>query len=694
MIEDARRLCVRSPILFRMLTRRQIVYSKNTRYGVDDGIMFKTLTTSTGIKNIIRLSAAYYNSLPQLEESQQKLRIPSEIRPRFLQMLVLLLALLNDDDLNELQEFLEVTYGIAATREHIELLILKVLPLSSINSKIFLNALVQAFEGPLIKPSPHLEDQSMIWNTFIARLLQKGYILPGTLENLGCIDQSWVIKWPEKGFKDTQIFKNMQYSGSSRTINEIPPVNLNPDVIMGSEITVILSNNRNYVISTSDVENIIRMTPGRYSVTEAAQGGRSFNLDVTDIWVNQPLFRAITEINSILGLVKSIIPTTPKNQLVRRMGTFLSTGAFRSDSRKYDDASMPALRGCGRLTYHAGTLNGHFVAMTYKVDGRKISRQELIRLFYNDNNKMEATIKLIEATVQSAFEGKKVDESIHKAVYRLQQVLVNIGKMRSEAQRRLTAMIAYDASLASEPVSKVLYQAGSNESQLAEWNEYRAWHNGFENVLYVDCHRTTVEEVVWQGETVALNFQGIPTRYFATPLKKMLDHEKWEEIKANDEVLLCGHYLLVVERSDEVFRPSTPATDRSSPTDSTTTSNSSSTGRRSASWHDERNRESLRVPHHLRPGSRLGDREGMIPVPSGQHGPQQRQPHPHPQRQGQMPRRPLMAPPHTPPWPIPEEIPLDMVVNWLKVTGVEARAGMRRGQNRRATVRLTRTLIR
>lgn len=41
MIEDARRLCIRSPSLFRMSTRRLIVASKNTRYGVDDSMMFK-----------------------------------------------------------------------------------------------------------------------------------------------------------------------------------------------------------------------------------------------------------------------------------------------------------------------------------------------------------------------------------------------------------------------------------------------------------------------------------------------------------------------------------------------------------------------------------------------------------------------------------------------------------------------------
>jgi hypothetical protein len=63
MIEDARRLCARSPILFRMATRQKIINSKNTRYGVDQGRFFQTLTTSKGIKEIISLSASYYNSL-------------------------------------------------------------------------------------------------------------------------------------------------------------------------------------------------------------------------------------------------------------------------------------------------------------------------------------------------------------------------------------------------------------------------------------------------------------------------------------------------------------------------------------------------------------------------------------------------------------------------------------------------------
>jgi hypothetical protein len=85
---------------------------------------------------------------------------------------------------------LEETYGIKVNRQHLELLILKVLPFSSINSKILLKALVSGFERPLVKLSPLRSDQPMVWSAFIGSLLQQGYILPGTIDQLGGFDQS------------------------------------------------------------------------------------------------------------------------------------------------------------------------------------------------------------------------------------------------------------------------------------------------------------------------------------------------------------------------------------------------------------------------------------------------------------------------------------------------------------------------
>ena len=53
MIEDARRLCLRSPILFRMSTRPRIINSKITRHGVDRKEMFRTLTVSCNFLQLL-----------------------------------------------------------------------------------------------------------------------------------------------------------------------------------------------------------------------------------------------------------------------------------------------------------------------------------------------------------------------------------------------------------------------------------------------------------------------------------------------------------------------------------------------------------------------------------------------------------------------------------------------------------------
>lgn len=214
MIENARRLAIRSPTLFRMSTRQRIIQSRDTRYGVDHGTMFQTLTTSGGIKDIISRSAAYYNSLasPGGVDNAQRL-----VRPKFLQMLTLLLSLLNDIDLKALKSFLESTYGIKADRHNIELLILKVLPLMSINSKIFIRDMVNTVEQ---RQYPRLPESSKdVWETFVSRLPGAGYILPGYTEQMGERGQSWIVKYDD--FKDSFVFNNLQFNGEFRTANEV-----------------------------------------------------------------------------------------------------------------------------------------------------------------------------------------------------------------------------------------------------------------------------------------------------------------------------------------------------------------------------------------------------------------------------------------------------------------------------------------
>jgi hypothetical protein len=156
-----------------MSSRALIANSKNTRYGVDYGTQFVTLTTSEGIRQLVDKSSEFFLSLEDAKTEQD------EIRPKFLQMQVLLLAFLNNEDLKLVKKVLETTFHIPGDRSNLELLIMKVLPLSSINPEVFLEGLYAAYkpDEPLPK-SFDLRLQPGLWDSLQLELAEKGYVIP------------------------------------------------------------------------------------------------------------------------------------------------------------------------------------------------------------------------------------------------------------------------------------------------------------------------------------------------------------------------------------------------------------------------------------------------------------------------------------------------------------------------------------
>jgi hypothetical protein len=571
---------------------------------------------------------------------------------------------------------LQVTYGIKADRQHLELLILKVLPLSSINSKIFLHSLVAAVGGPLTRPSHHLADQQHIWRLFVGNLLDNGYILPGNIHEVGGNDHSWVVNWPENGgFKDTSIFRHMQYAGVSRTINEIPRVDLNSETTVGAELNVKLANGGQYIVAASDHENIVRMSPGRYSVTESYHGGGSFGLEIGDVWVNQPLFRAIGAANDMLSLVKSIMPH--RSQALIRFKRVFNPGGTH-----YDESNLAEVRGCGRLTYHVARLNGHNMAVTYKIDGRAIGRRELLRLFQADLNKIDAMSRAIQTAVVSLYDGKRTSPQVSKTIARLQREQGEITNHTNEAERRKLVMNEYPAALPTEPVTRVLHQVGASDTQVNVWRDYRAWHLGRDNVLCIESERRIVHQCVWQEDTLIVTFHEVPMRFFVTPLAPVDDALKHEELREGDTVLLCGLYLVVLEPTEESYAPNgvrpIPAP---------------------APAPVERD---LRVPQPLRmrmPEQALHFHDGLPELEARERGAfglrydghgfaaedTRRRPAQQRQERKQQPQQQQGK----------EVVSLEMVVNWLRVTGVETAGQPRvRGALRQSRPGVTRSYVR
>ncbi|KAL9607950.1 MAG: hypothetical protein Q9167_007188 [Letrouitia subvulpina] len=532
MIEDARRLCARSPILFRMSTRTRIISSKNTRYGVDHGPMFRTLTTSRGIREIISLSASYFNSLDSTDS--KKATAQSLIRPRFLQMIVLLLSLLNNDDLTEIKDFLESTYGLKSDRRSLELCILKVVPLLSINSKVFLKSLVPAIEGfPL--GSDCAEYDSHNWNIVVKRILEDGYLLPGTIADLGRQSLSWIVKWSEQGFKSTAVFNNLQYSGRLRTMNDIPPIELNPNGNL-NEVTVIMTDDSKWVINAEDLEKVTCLTPGAYPVQEATPIKRSFDLNIHETWINGELYKAIQMTNSIIGRVNAWLAGPTRSNMKSRL--------LKKHSIKPD--FLNEMLGSGRLTKNVALLRQQTLAVAYKVEGRKINRIDAVRNMARDIRLLSGHINLIDARWGG------VDHKVFSQERKeLRQALESIrGQVNLADQRR--ANLQQDVDLSDEPVAKCLYPEGSSNYATPLWHEYTAWCHEDTGFLNIEAKQTTVADVKWlSDEVIELTLRNQPSKIFATPLKPVPEGYRHDEIRINDVVSLMGQYVAISEPDED-----------------------------------------------------------------------------------------------------------------------------------------------
>lgn len=485
--------------------------------------MFQTLTTSKGIKEIISLSASYYTSLDPSGEGDSAQKF---IRPRFLQIIVLLLSLLNEDDLEEISEFLEATYKLKADRRHLELLFLKVIPLLSINSKVFLDAL-PAFGGFPLK-SDEEYTRSHDWNVFIQRILEEGYLLPGTVADLGRDNLSWIVKWPEDGFKSTNVFRNLQYVGRLRTMNDIRPIEFHPESSL-TELTVILTNGNKYIIGATDLEQITCLTHGTYTIKEAGPGGKRFDLIIEEDPINSELHCAIKSINSIIYQLNAHLA----NANSRKNGTIKGRVLGRSMSKSF----LNEFKGSGKLTKNRAWLNNDVLATAYKVAGRKITRIDSVRNMTRDLLQLQRLIKYIEFRFAYNYIYKdQALESVKDLVGRADTIRHAVG----------------DADeMSDEPIARCLYPGGIEVTEKSLWSNYTAWYKQLtvdHGLLHIEGRTATVSKVSWLSDVnIEVSLSGHAIKYFVTPLQPVEERFRDDEVQVDDIAILAGRYMIIAE---------------------------------------------------------------------------------------------------------------------------------------------------
>ena len=458
-IEDARRLFIRSPILQRVQPRLVIQKSANTRYGVNTGKMFHTQTTSRAIAELIRQGVSYYSSLSSSGVARSK------VKGRFMQAVIFLVSLLNDKDLAGLKDPLEKSYDIKADRQSIELTILKVLPLESVGPYTFLTGVLSAFYGQRVEVRDEDANKASAWDEFLGEIAKSGWLLPGPRPSrpvLGRSGASWKLKWKQRDNSD--IFDHLQYSGERGTVNFIPPLKLHSESITSQEVSVEFRNGEIYRLSAKDLDSITLGTSGTYAVFHTDTGEKS------DIVVKQwPIFNQIDDVSELLKAM--CIEANAYSNIRTAEQAKKSRLVKLTKPKKFpffvvQDPQGFRTTGVTTIVSHQ-TQREDDISVAWMLNGRKTTFQDLVRGLTADYNFLHSLYKNLRkfADENAADISQYLKRDLpFRELDQVQRLLDDIEKKR----RKLQAPRKPD-----EPITRVHFQTALVETKAADWFEYR-----------------------------------------------------------------------------------------------------------------------------------------------------------------------------------------------------------------------------
>ena len=410
------------------------------------------------------------------------------------------------------------------------MLFLKVIPLLSINSRVFLKALIPATESfPL--STDRDEDHSHIWNVFVKRILRDGYLLPATVNDLGRERLSWLYKWPEAGLKSTAVFSNLQYGGRLRTMNDIPPIEINPGGASLKEVTVVMTDLAQYTIDATDLEQVICLTPGTYFVRAAGASHLNYDLIIEEYEINGDLHEAIRKTNAIIQEVNSWLASTNLRGNVR---------SRLRDKGRNEPVFFTEYKGSGRITRNVAVLNHARMAVAYKVEGRKISRTDVIRSMARDIAALNILIRSVE-TRSTTIDNKAATRDKRALKHALEEANNQI-KLADQSRISLNAV----DDISEEPISQCLYPKRDVGKESAVWNEYKASCEEIQGLLHIEGKVSSVNDVHWLNEDIielSLNQQS--AKVYATPLKPVEEVYRDDEVQKGDTAILVGKYIII-----------------------------------------------------------------------------------------------------------------------------------------------------
>jgi hypothetical protein len=548
MIEDARRLLVRSPILNRIAPRVLIQKSLNTRYGFDTGKMFHTFTTSKGIAEMIQQAVGYFSALQSPEEVKK-------IKPRFMQMVVFLLSLLNDKDLEKLRPSLEKSYNLQADRKSIELTILKVLTLHAVGPYSFLTGVLGAVRMERVEISKDTdENKSQYWDNFLGEIGRMGWLLPANGMQVGRDSGSWKMEWP-KAAVNSDTFDQLQYAGEKDAVNSIPPLKLRNEARSSQEVSAEFQNGKMYKLTAQELEGITLAIKSRYVVLDTEQKTQC-DLVVTEETLFQDLDGIWESVDRLCAKVNDY--TAPISNASSQKRKLLSKipKSSKSKGRQHFKVQKPQGRRTKHVTSVAPTTtkSEEIIAVSWKVDGRRITRNELLKGVNADITILTNCLAQLKAF---ADEHKSTSPDARGLIEDFHNVAQTVGRRLEKMDEARKSMQSSRFNNNDEPVTRVHFHEQVHWTQDMPWCRYIQGYSAETMLLGVEAERHVVSEnPIWTGNVGTITLEDGQS-ITVTPLLDVTEMESpdvddhQDEVAKGEALLLLGAVAAIVEPVDQ-----------------------------------------------------------------------------------------------------------------------------------------------
>ena len=511
-------------------------------------------------------------------------------------MLVLLLSFLNDDDLEAIKGVLESTFYIPGDRAGLELLILKVLPLSSINPQVFLEALCEAYKRDETKEGSYkFALQGKIWEELQLELVQKGYLVPLPMEDESCgshstdefmaddleamlLSQSLeqptlsargpsqrvgkqmtlLPAWPPGGVDSSTFFNYLQHDSrlrpgsvqaSLKGINEIPHLDISSDDAKNS-LLALFTNDAKYRVSATDAEEISAMKKGTYALscvdTEAVSS--SVNLEIEDEILNEPFIEATKQLNHIVEEIESCFGGGGQS----RRALFLIRGTVPSAVFTPVEEPAEARRFWADIIFPGDKNTRQCCAEAFKVQNRVVYQIDIIREMNSHLRKLKPAVERLEKEI-TKYAVKKANDEVSRLqqqeVNKLMEMLRKVKGLVEESGRKRDQLQKMSRNHPEDPILRVLYSSFVNRSgKRPEWESYQTQLSKDRKSLIVRSKKFVVDTIrPADGHVRKLTFIGSSLIVSVESLSFAGATTSAVELRPKDTVLWLGHYLMLVE---------------------------------------------------------------------------------------------------------------------------------------------------